>query len=183
MEELIEKAKTGNKEAFTQIVKIFEKDLYRIANTKLKNNEDICDAIQNTMMIVFQNIKKLRKNEYFKTWLIKILINECNKIMKYNLKSNKFIEKSTLEILEDETYDKNVIKKGDLSEFLSFNSIISSLKSDEQLIFSLYYKDKFSCEEISQITKLNTGTIKSKLCRGRKKVANYLNEEVLNENG
>lgn len=175
MENLVEEAKAGNKEAFTQIVKTFEKDLYRIANTKLKNNEDICDAIQNTMIIVFKNIKKLRKNEYFKTWLIKILINECNKIMKYNFKNNKFIEKSTLEISEDETYDKD-----DLSEFLGFNSIISSLESDEQLIFNLYYKDKFSCEEISKITKLNAGTIKSKLCRGRKKVANYLNEEVLN---
>ena len=178
MEKLIEEAKAGNKEAFTQIVKIFEKDLYRIANTKLKNNEDICDAIQNTMIIVFKNIKKLKKNKYFKTWLIKILINECNKIMKYNLKNNKFIEESTLEILENET--KSEIKKDD---FLSFNSIISGLESDEQLIFSLYYKDKFSCEEISKITKLSTGTIKSKLCRGRKKVANCLNEEVLNENG
>ena len=33
--------------------------------SKLKNNEDISDAIQNTMLIMFKNIKKLRKNEYF----------------------------------------------------------------------------------------------------------------------
>ena len=94
MEELIEKAKKGQIDAYTKLIKSIDKDLYRIAYTKLKNNDDINDAIQNTMLIMFKNIKKLRENTYFKSWIIKILINECNKIIKDNIKRNKIVEKS-----------------------------------------------------------------------------------------
>lgn len=178
MEELIEKAKNGDIKSFTKIIKNMEKDLYRIAYTKLKNNEDISDAIQNTMLMMFKNIKRLRKNEYFKTWTIKILINECNKIIKDNLKRNKLIEKSTIETSDIEVTGSIAVKNKEYEEFLDFNSLISNLNSDEQLIFTLYYKDKFSCEEIAKITKLRIGTIKSKLSRGRNKIEDYLKKEV-----
>lgn len=179
MEEFIVKAKNGDIKSFTEIIKHMEKDLYRIAYTKLKNNEDISDAIQNTMLIVFKSIKKLRQNEYFKTWIIKILINECNKIIKDNLKRNKIIEESNLETFSLGKNGSIAVKNEEFEEFLNFNSLISNLNSDEQLIFTLYYKDKFSCEEISKITKLRIGTIKSKLFRGRNKIEEYLKKEAI----
>lgn len=173
MEELIEKAKKGQIDAYTKLIKSIDKDLYRIAYTKLKNNDDINDAIQNTMLIMFKNIKKLRENTYFKSWIIKILINECNKIIKDNIKRNKIVEKSV------DKLNTNIAKNEGFEEFLNFNSIIANLTSDEQLIFTLYYKDKFSCKEISKITKLKEGTIKSKLARGRDKIERNLKKEVL----
>ena len=50
MEELIQKAKNGDKEAFTTIMLSLEKDLYKIAKTRLKNDDDIYDAIQETII-------------------------------------------------------------------------------------------------------------------------------------
>ena len=57
MEELIQKAKNGDKEAFTTIMLSLEKDLYKIAKTRLKNDDDIYDAIQETCIIAYKNIK------------------------------------------------------------------------------------------------------------------------------
>ena len=86
MEELVERAKNKDKTAFSELIVKVKKELYLIAKTKLNNEEDIGDGIQETVLISYKNLKKLRKNEIFKTWIIRILINECNKT--YKRKSN-----------------------------------------------------------------------------------------------
>ena len=58
MEELVVKAKKGDKEAFTQIVLILKEDLYKIAKTRITNEADIEDAIQETMIEAYKSIKK-----------------------------------------------------------------------------------------------------------------------------
>ena len=80
MNELIEKAKQGCIESFEKLILYYQQDLYRIAKIRLNTNDDISDAIQNTIINIYKNLKKLKNNTYFKTWIIKILINECNKI-------------------------------------------------------------------------------------------------------
>lgn len=177
MEELIQKAQKGDSIAYTELVKILEKDLYRIAFTRLKNDDDIFDAIQNTLLNVYKNIKKLRKVQYFKTWVIKILINECNTIYRNNVKHSKIIEK--VSDLNIEYIEESI---DNIGAFKEFNEMILKLNSDEQLIFTLYYKDKYSCEDISKITKINKNTIKSKLDRGREKIKEFLKEDYENVN-
>lgn len=60
MEELVVKAKKGDKEAFTQIVLILKEDLYKIAKTRITNEADIEDAIQETMIEAYKSIKKIK---------------------------------------------------------------------------------------------------------------------------
>ena len=79
MEELINEAKNGDEEAFTKIIIALEKDLYRIARMRFSSEDDICEVVQQTIIASFYNIKKLKNVEYFKTWIIKILLNKCNK--------------------------------------------------------------------------------------------------------
>ncbi|MFR7666240.1 MAG: sigma factor [Clostridia bacterium] len=82
MEDLIKKAKSGDKLAFTELMLQMQDELYKIAKIRLKNDDDVFDVIQDTMLSAYKSLKKLKHNEYFKTWIIKILINECNKIYK-----------------------------------------------------------------------------------------------------
>ena len=86
MEELVLKAKSGNKDAFTQLILEIKSDLYKIAKTRLSNEEDIKDALQETMITAFKYMKTVKEPSKFKHWIIKILINQCNKI--YKKKSN-----------------------------------------------------------------------------------------------
>ena len=75
-------------EAFTELIISFEQDLYRIASIRLNSANDIDDVIQMTIEQALKNIKKLRHPQYIKTWLIKILINNCNIVFKR--KNSKF---------------------------------------------------------------------------------------------
>ena len=75
----MQKAKEGDKDAFSEIILEIKKELYYLSKAKLNSEDDIAYCIQDTIIISYQNIKKLKENSYFKTWIIKILINKCNK--------------------------------------------------------------------------------------------------------
>ena len=76
MEELVKQAKMGNDEAFTQLIIQMQCEMFRIAQTRLKNIDDANDAIQQTNLYAYKNLRQLKEDKYFKTWIIKILIND-----------------------------------------------------------------------------------------------------------
>ncbi len=168
MEELVEKAKNNDKKAFSELIMAIEKELYIIARTRLKNDDDIGDAIQETIYKSYKNIKKLRDNSIFKTWIIKILINECNNIYK---KKRKY----------SISYEENEMDKflaiNDSSDDMEFEILIRDLDYDEKLILTLYYCSKYTVKEISKIAKIKENTIKSKMARARNKIRKQLEEE------
>ena len=57
--------------------------MYKVARGILDNDEDAADAMQDTILTCFEKIHTLKNPEYFKTWMIRILINECNKIHRH----------------------------------------------------------------------------------------------------
>ena len=80
MDILVRQAKKHDKDAFSQLMKLHTPSMYKIAKAILKNDEDTADAIQETALTCWEKIGTLKKDKYFKTWLIRILINHCNQI-------------------------------------------------------------------------------------------------------
>lgn len=80
MEELIDKTINGDSNAYLTLINLILSDLYKIARTRLNNVEDVNDAIGETILKSYKHLHKLKHKKYFKTWIIKILINECNNI-------------------------------------------------------------------------------------------------------
>lgn len=87
-EELIKKAKKGDKIAFEEIMDYYQNTLYKVARTRLNSIEDIEDAIQETIISAYKSIHKLYNISKIKSWLITILINQCNSIYKQKQKNN-----------------------------------------------------------------------------------------------
>lgn len=162
---LVKKAKDGDKEAFSELIKYYQKDLYNIAKCRLHNEDDICDAVQETILNAYSHITTLINPYKFKSWLIKILINECNKIyLKYK---NNYIE------ISDE---QNLCNKDISNSNIEFLDLVNKLNSDEKEIFILHYKEGYSTKEISKILNINQNTIRSKISRGKEKIKNSLKE-------
>jgi RNA polymerase sigma-70 factor, ECF subfamily len=73
----VELAKKGDKDAFRRLIDKYEFSLYIVARGFLKQKVDIEDALQENIIKSYKGIVNLRKNEFFKTWIIRIMINEC----------------------------------------------------------------------------------------------------------
>ena len=146
-----------------------EKDLYKIAKTRLKNDDDIYDAIQETIIEAFKSIKKLKNTEAFKTWIIRFLINKTNDIFRRK-KHKKEI------LLEDikNTEILNSYEEKDIDNLLDFNFMRKQLKYEDSVIISLYYMEGFSDKEIGNILKLKENTVKTKRTRAKQKIREIL---------
>ncbi len=162
--ELVRKSKKGDSDAFSKLIKMYEKDLYRVAIAIVKNNEDALDCIQDSILKAYQCIGKLKKEEYFKTWLIKILINRCKDIIS---KEKKFI--SIFDVIKETSYKDNL-------ECFEIKEVIGKLEDDLKLLIVLYYYEDMSIKDISESLDISEGTIKSRLSRARVKLKSMLDE-------
>ena len=135
--------------------------MYKAAWVYLKNDQDVADAIQETILTCFEKIHTLREPKYFKTWMIRILINHCNKILK---KQNDFLE---LENMEQGGCDNEM-------ETFEWQELLLSLEESSRIIVQLYYYEELSIKEIADILKMNKNTVTTKLSRARKKLRDFL---------
>ena len=84
---LVQQAQNGCDESFEKLINSYKEYLYKTAFLYVKNEHDALDIYQETVYKAYINIQKLRNTKLFKTWIIKILINNVN--MK-NRHYNKF---------------------------------------------------------------------------------------------
>ena len=77
---LVKLARKGDREAFTQLVVANERMLSRVAMATLKNPDDAADAVQDTVLQAWESLGQLRQPRYFKTWVVRILLNKCYRI-------------------------------------------------------------------------------------------------------
>ena len=173
LESYILESKNGNQESFEYLINYLQNDLYKIAYTRLTSIDDINEAVQNTIIRIYYNLKKVKNYNYFKTWAIKILINEINKIYKTNKKRDS---------LKDISYYENTYFYNDISQMqkiendIDFDKVMNNLKYDEKIIVILKYTDQYTFEDISKILRLNINTVKSKFFRSREKLKKYYEE-------
>jgi len=160
----VSKAQKGDKEAFLGLIDENRLNLYRVARGILKDKEDIEDALQNTIIKSFQKINSLEKNEYFRTWLIRILINECNEILRKNNRVTHLDDNGDTEIYSD-SYEN-----------MDLTRAINSLSEELRLTTVLFYFEDMSLKDIAKILKIPQGTVRSRLTRARGKLREVMSE-------
>lgn len=134
--ELVEKAKNGDTEAFNELIENNKLKMYKTAKAILNNEDDICDAIQETLISAYKNLNKLKENKFFSTWLIRILINKSYDIIAKNKKLGNVVDIS--EVQDVKTYDKydsdSIVGKA-----------LNEIDEELRVVTILYYYDRLFC--------------------------------------
>lgn len=169
MNDIVKRAKEGESQALEELIHMYEIKMYKTAKTILNCEDDINEAIQQTIILVYKKINQLKNDKSFGTWIMKILVNQCKKIWNQNNKRDeKHIE------LED-----NIKFTTPEKEDYSFvNKAMEKLSDEYKEVTILYYYDEFSIKEISKILNIPKGTVKSRLARARQTLRKLLKEEV-----
>lgn len=166
MEKLVRKARDGDKDAFVELIHIIEKDLYNIAQIKINNIEDINDVIQETMLKAFKSLKSLNEPKYFKTWITKILINECNKFYIKKFKHIALLDK----IIKNKDDNELDLVINEIEYKMDYNTIMKKLNSKKKTVIILYFYNRFSKKEIADILNISINTVKTRLRRAEEKI-------------
>ena len=124
----------------------------------LKNDEDVADAMQQTALICWEKLDTLKKDKYFKTWLIRILINNCNEIYRQRART------VSQECVSETCVQEHGYANAEWQEFLN------CLDEKYRTVVVLYYVQGFKTREIAEILQTNENTIRGRLAAARKKL-------------
>ena len=153
------------KDAFIREVRDAEAMLYHISKSILKNDSDCGDAVQETILKAYEKLSTLKKEKYFRTWITRILINECKGILR-----------KRKNVIPYEEYMDNM-KMTEEDRYSHLYMAIMELPEDLRVLVTLYYLEGFSLKEISEALDIPEGTIKSRLSRAREFLKVQLSEE------
>ena len=170
--ELIKKAKKGDKHAFEQIIDYYQNTLYKVARRRLNSIEDIEDAIQETIISAYKSIHKLYNASKIKSWLITILINQCNYIYKQKQKDNTI----SFDLIEEKNYISDSYQN---NSNIEFDSLMKVLNKDERTILLLYYSEGYNTKVIGKILNINDSTIRNIISRAKRKIEKELKEDSI----
>lgn len=142
--------------SFEMLVQAQTDTLYRVSMSMLKNEYDAQDAVHDAILIAYQERHKLREQQYFGTWLTRILINVCKKQLRQR-KRRADIGDSLPDIASRDNPYLSV----------EIGEAIESLPEKIRLTVILFYVENYSIKEIKSILHIPEGTVKSRLNKGR----------------
>jgi len=151
----VKRAQRGNIHAFEHLIQTHKVAMYQVAKTILASDTDCADAIQEAILKAFEKMASLREPMYFKTWLLRIVINECNQIHRQN--------KKVIEISE------RIIPSSTERGFaeVELEQLLETLPKDERELLKLYHIEDISIKDLAEIYEKPENTIKTWLRRAR----------------
>lgn len=157
VEFLVKKAQKGDAEAFITLIEENKQSMYKVARGFLNNDEDIADAISETVLDCYEKIHTLKQSAYFKTWMIRILINNCKDLIRKQRGDIPIEKVPEIENRASESYDG----------FTGFRELVAPLREKDQSIFTLHYVYGLKVREIAACMGMKENTVTSRLKRGR----------------
>ena len=156
-EGLVQRAKEREPEAFTQLMQLHMKSMYKTALAILMNDEDAADAIQDTILACWEKIGGLRQTKYFRTWMTRILINKCCDIRRKRGASVGLDECEEPAREDDST--------------LALREALEGLDEKYRIVLVLFYGEGYHGDEIARMLNIPKSTVQTRLQRGKEKLA------------
>ena len=153
-----------DRQFFIASAQAMERSMYCIARSYLRCEADCEDALQNALLRAWEKRRTLREEQYFKTWLTRILIRVC---------------------VDMQRRKKRVIVSDNLPEQIApeppdplLREAIEQLEPTLRAAVVLYYLEGYDIRETASLLRVPQGTVKSRLSRARRQLQSFLKEDT-----
>ena len=153
-----------DRQFFIASAQAMERSMYCIARSYLRCEADCEDALQNALLRAWEKRNTLREERYFRTWLTRIVINECYALCRRQEDTVPLDSCTDLRAPTGEPVD-TVLRDA-----------LMALPVKLRVAMVLYYVEGYSVGEIAGMTRVPAGTVKSRLSRGRKLLREALSD-------
>lgn len=181
---LVQRLQAGEEEAFDILYEKYKNEAMRTAWLLCKNVADSEDIVQETFVQCYLHIHSLKNGEYFRSWMLKILVRNGWKIIKRQKKEMPE-EQLELYLQRERQLWENMGNRGAQNPeqwFLAGESsgelaeALSKLSEKHRIVVVLYYYEELNVQEIARITGTLEGTVKSRLYFARKQLKKWMTE-------
>jgi RNA polymerase sigma-70 factor (ECF subfamily) len=172
---LIEECRGGNLNNFRKLVELTSPFAFSVAFRMLGDEDQAKDIVQETMVTIWQKLKKIRSAEVYKTWIYRIVMNKCYDQLRRRKRNPEFMaDENTWKLLSDRI-SQNPSAELENSETARIINLLSERLSPKQkAIFVLSDIEQMSHDEISEITGMSKSGIKSNLHHARKNISEMI---------
>lgn len=153
-----------DREEFGRRVLAAREQLYRIACGQLREPQDRLDAVQEAVFKAWRALPRLRNEQYFESWLVRILLNECHNLQRARKRA------APLERYREPSLEPDF-------EVYALRQALDALPEKLRLPLLLHYMSGYRTEEIARILRVPTGTVRSRMKRGRDALRKELEAE------
>jgi len=168
-EPVLDKALAGDEDAFAQLLRPFRDLILNLAFRLTGNREDAKEISQEAIFRIFRYLRTYQRGKSFKTWISRIVINTTHDFWK--------ADKKYRGILDHHRWEKDLFHSDSPEEqYLNaeiqdkVQCCLSSLSRGERSVFLLRDSEGFSIKETSDILGYSSASVRTHLCRARKKI-------------
>src|SRR5690349_19282093 len=187
---LVERVKNGDVSAYDELVRKYERQIFRIAQHITQNREDAEDVMQDAFLKAYEKLDQFQGQSKFYTWLVRIAVNEA--LMRLRKRRNA----KTVSMDEDVETDEGTMtreiadwspnpeqqfRQSELNEILT--SVINGLSPGFRMVFVLRDIEGLSTEETAEALGLSVPAVKSRLLRARLQLRERLNRYFKKKTG
>jgi len=182
---LIRRLQQRDEKAFEEIVRMYQHKVFNLVYRMIGNQEEAEDIAQEVFVTVFKAIDSFRGEAKFSTWLYRIAANHCKNRMKYLGRRSYKATGELNEVTEKEAQEAqpssmrphvdgpDAVLEG-LELERTVQQGIKALDEEHRVLIILRDVEDLSYEEISSITGLELGTVKSRLHRARLQLKEHM---------
>jgi RNA polymerase sigma-70 factor, ECF subfamily len=181
---LVAEAQAGNTEAFSTLVKQYDRYIYRLALNITGNKEDAEDVLQEALLKAYTKLGQFEGGSRFYTWLVRIAVNEA--LMKLRRRSPQ----KELSLDEPGEGDEGALLPKEVEDWADnpeqryarieldkiLQDTVARLEPNFRTVFVLRDIENLSTEETARILGLTVPAVKSRLLRARLRARELLNE-------
>jgi RNA polymerase sigma-70 factor (ECF subfamily) len=169
-EQLVELALSGM-DAFTEIVRRYQRKAYDIAFRMVRHRADAEDITQEVFLRVYRSLKQYDPKYKFSNWILKIATNlSINHLKKTRLKTISLDEHRLKEICpakDYEIWDTEALKE-------VVNQVLDTLLPKYKMAFMLVYQEDYRYQEAAEMIGVPLGSFKTCIHKARDAVINVL---------
>ena len=172
IEFLVDKIKQGDKEAFMKVVNLYQKKIFALTYSMVREREDALDLVQEAFLRLYEKIYSYRKGENFNAWLMQIVRNLSIDF----LRRKKSRKSGSLESLDIEREDLSAPNEnpGKFSPREMIYQAAAELPERQRLVFIFHHFEDLKYEEIATRLNISIGTVKSLHFKAIKKMRRIL---------
>ena len=173
--ELIEECRGGNFNNFRKLIELTSPFAYSVAFRMLGIEDQAKEVVQETMITIWQKLKKIKTAEVYRTWIYRIVVNKCYDQMRKRKRNPEFVtDDKVWELISDRISEEPsaALENSETAKIISI--LTEKLSSRQKAVFILSDLEGMSNDEVSDIIGISKSAVKANLYHARKNISEKL---------
>ena len=160
MRDLVERARAGDRDAFTQLGRLWVDRLYAIAQLILRDPDRAADATQEALVACWRDLRSLRDPDQFESWVRRIVVRACYRELRRERAQNRVVQRVTM--LDPLGFDPGPTTIVDRDQI---ERGFARLSAEQRALLVMHFYLGLPAAETAAVLGVPVGTVRSRLNR------------------